>query len=65
MSTIVKDTQKELRIRITEALGRAVADGELPAEPIPGFNIERPANSKGVQMRPAKDSGMHCEEHRP
>lgn len=50
MSTIVKDTQKELRIRITEALGRAVADGELPAEPIPGFNIERPANSKNGDL---------------
>lgn len=45
MSLIVKETQKELRIRIIDALGRAVANGELPAEPIPDFNIERPANS--------------------
>lgn len=45
MSLIVKETQKELRSRIIDALGRAVANGELPAEPIPDFNIERPANS--------------------
>ena len=46
MSIIVKETQKELRTKIIDALGRAVADGELPAEPIPDFNIEKPANSK-------------------
>ena len=45
MSLLVKQTQKELRERIMEALGRAVADGELPAEPIPDFIIERPSNS--------------------
>ena len=28
-----------------DALGRAVANGELPAEPLPAFNIEKPANS--------------------
>lgn len=45
MSLIVKETQKELRTRIIDALGRAVANGELPGEPIPDFNIEKPANS--------------------
>lgn len=45
MSLIVKETQQELRTRIIDALGRAVANGELPAEPIPDFNIEKPANS--------------------
>lgn len=45
MSFIVKNTQKELRTKIIEALGRAVANGELPAEPMPDFNIEKPANS--------------------
>ena len=45
MSFIVKNTQKELRTKIIEALGRAVANGELPAEPVPDFNIEKPANS--------------------
>lgn len=45
MSLIVKQTQKELRTRIIDALGRAVANGELPGEVIPDFNIEKPANS--------------------
>lgn len=45
MSLIVKETQKELRTRIIDALGRAVANGELPSEPIPDFKIEKPANS--------------------
>lgn len=45
MSLLVKETQKELREKILDALGRAVANGELPAEPLPAFNIEKPANS--------------------
>ncbi len=45
MSLLVKQTQLELREKIIEALGRAVANGELPAEPLPDFNIEKPANS--------------------
>lgn len=45
MSLLVKETQKELREKILDALGRAIANGELPAEPLPAFNIERPANS--------------------
>lgn len=45
MSLLVKETQKELREKILDALGRAVANGELPAEPLPAFNIEKPVNS--------------------
>jgi len=45
MSLLVQKTQQELRERIMDALGRAVANDELPAEPIPDFNIEKPANS--------------------
>lgn len=45
MSLLVKDTQQDLRRRIIEALGRAVANEHLPAEPIPDFNIEKPSNS--------------------
>ncbi|MBS6613456.1 MAG: arginine--tRNA ligase [Anaerotruncus sp.] len=45
MSLLVKETQKELRKKILDALGRAIANGELPAEPLPAFNIEKPANS--------------------
>ena len=45
MSLIVKQTQLELREKILDALGRAIANGELPAEPIPDFIIEKPSNS--------------------
>ena len=45
MSLLVKETQKELREKILDALGRAIANGELPAEPLPAFNIEKPENS--------------------
>lgn len=41
---MVKTAQQQLREKILEALGRAVSAGDLPAEPIPGFIIEVPAN---------------------
>lgn len=43
MSKIVKDTENRLHSLVTEALGKAIADGVLPAEPIPGFKVEVPA----------------------
>ncbi len=42
MSVLVKETEKELRTLITDAIGRAVANGSLPAEPMPAFIIEVP-----------------------
>lgn len=42
MSVLVKKTQDELRTLIIEAVGKAVADGKLPAEPLPDFIIEVP-----------------------
>lgn len=42
MSVLVKETEKELRTLITDAIGRAVASGSLPAEPMPAFIIEVP-----------------------
>lgn len=44
MSLIVKETQKDIRTKILDALGRAIASGELTGEPIPGFVIEVPSN---------------------
>lgn len=44
MSLLVKMTENELRVRLMEAVGRAVANGELPACEMPAFNIEVPAN---------------------
>ena len=44
MSKIVKDTENRLHSLVTEALGKAIADGVLPAAPIPGFKVEVPAD---------------------
>ena len=44
MSKLVKQATNELHTLIVNALGKAVAEGEIPAEPIPAFNIEVPAN---------------------
>ncbi len=44
MSKLVKQATNELHTLIVDALGKAVAEGEIPAEPIPAFNIEIPAN---------------------
>lgn len=67
MSLLVKETQKELREKILDALGRAVANGELPAEPLPAFNIEKPANSANgdfhqtLRLREQRRSKKHRE----
>ena len=44
MSDTVKKATEQLHSLIIDALGRAVAEGELPEEAIPAFNIEIPAN---------------------
>jgi len=42
MQDINQNTVSVIREMILEALGRAVADGELPGEPIPDFTVEVP-----------------------
>lgn len=42
MSLLVKKTEKELKTLVLDALGRAIAAGELPGEPIPDFIVEIP-----------------------
>ena len=44
MSKIVEQTIRDLRGAILDAMGRAVTQGMLPAEPAPDFAIEIPAN---------------------
>ena len=43
MSLLAKTAQDEIRQAVLEAAGRAVTAGELPVEPLSGFNIEVPA----------------------
>lgn len=44
MSKLVAQTREQVRTAILDAMGRAVAAGELAAEPIGGFNVEVPAD---------------------
>ena len=44
MSKLVKQATDQLHTLIVDALGKAVAEGEISSEPIPAFNIEVPAN---------------------
>lgn len=44
MSKLVQQATDELREAILNAVGRAVAAGELPAEPMPAFTLEIPAD---------------------
>lgn len=44
MSKLVEQSTMDLRTLIIEAIGRAVAAGQLPAQPIPDFTIEVPAD---------------------
>ena len=45
MSLIVNKVTDQINEMILEAMGKAVADGTLPAEPCPAFTIEQPADS--------------------
>lgn len=44
MSKVVTETREQMRELILNALGEAIAAGELPAEPIPAFGIEVPGD---------------------
>ena len=44
MSNLIKDASNQVREIILNSLGELVATGELPAEPIPAFNVEIPAD---------------------
>lgn len=45
MADLIKSAQSELKDILLQALGRAVAAGELPAETMPAFTIEIPADT--------------------
>ena len=50
MSKVVFSTEQQLREIVLSALGAAIAAGELPAEPIPAFTIEIPADRKNGDL---------------
>lgn len=44
MSKKVIELREQVRTLLIEALGRCIADGALPANPAPDFQIEAPAD---------------------
>lgn len=44
MSKVVMQAEQQLRDALTEAAGKAVAAGELPAEPMPAYAVEIPGD---------------------
>ena len=52
MSKLVKQTELELKEKIMDALGRAVADGVLDEAPLPAFIIEVPRSAKTATTPP-------------
>lgn len=61
MSKIVKETEATLREKIMDALGEAVAEGELDAVPMPAFIIEVPKDkSNGDYSSNVAMAGAKC-----
>ncbi|MCD7890347.1 MAG: arginine--tRNA ligase [Ruminococcus sp.] len=74
MSDLIKNASDQLHELIMEALGRLVAEEEVPAIPIPAFNIEIPADkahgdfaantamvcAKSFKMPPRKIAELIC-----
>ena len=44
MADLINKASESMRSLILEALGTLVAEGDIPAEPIPAFGIEIPAD---------------------
>ena len=49
MSKRIKEIEKDLHTRILEALGRAIAAGELPAAELPAFIVEIPQDRANLE----------------
>ena len=45
MNNMIETAKKEVKEIIMSALGRLISEGKLPAEPLPGFTVEIPADS--------------------
>ena len=58
MSKLVRETKQALRQAVLDAMGKAVADGALPPEPIPAFTVEVPADRANGDY--ATNAAMAC-----
>lgn len=48
MTNLISDAFTQAKELVMKAMGELVADGTFPAEPVPAFNTEIPADSKTV-----------------
>lgn len=58
MSKLVLETRRALKTAIMDALGRAIAEGKLPQEAVPGFQIETPADRANGDL--SANTAMVC-----
>lgn len=50
MTNLISDAFIQAKELVMKAMGELVADGTFPAEPVPAFNTEIPADSKTVMF---------------
>jgi len=76
MSNCIKLASNELHGLLLDAVGRLVADGKVPSEPVPAFKIEIPADkthgdfatnlamvsAKAFHMPPRNIAALICDE---
>lgn len=58
MTNLIKKASDQVRELVMNALGACIADGVFPAEPIPAFNVEIPADPKNGDM--SSNAAMVC-----
>lgn len=58
MSNLIKEAHEQVRELVMKALGECVAEGIFPAEPIPSFNVEIPADPKNGDL--STNAAMVC-----
>lgn len=58
MSNLIKEAYQQVRELVMNALGECIAEGIFPAEPIPSFNVEIPADPKNGDM--STNAAMVC-----
>lgn len=58
MTNLIKDASQQVRELVLKALGECITEGIFPAEPIPSFNVEIPADPKNGDM--STNAAMVC-----
>lgn len=58
MSNLIKEAHEQVRELVMKALGECVSEGIFPAEPIPSFNVEIPADPKNGDL--STNAAMVC-----